>query len=75
VQRSQLAGLQIVAPVEFSAKGGVISDNTIGVNIQDPRLVIEDAFDEVRAHENDVDFDSADLPVPSAEGLLDAFEF
>ena len=56
----------------IQATRGVIRDNVIGVNIQDTELDLAEAFVDVQSFDNENDFDSQDLPVPSAVEVLDA---
>ncbi len=49
---------------------GEISDNRIGVNVQTEGFDINRLLDAVLCHDNEVNLDTAELPVPSILGLM-----
>ena len=67
-----LHDLQIIEAPDIQTTRGVIRDNIIGVNIQDTELDLATAFVDVQSFDNENDFDTQDLPVPSAVEALDA---
>ena len=73
VQGSSLAGLQLASLGQFSGQGLSMDTNPIGANIQD----VPDQYDFFRAvtglwmHQNGINFDSTELPVPDPLGWLE----
>ena len=70
IMGSALAGIQILEVDEFHATRGVVSENLIGLNVQDADLDIAASFEDVWTFNNGVDRDFAKIHVPSAADAL-----
>jgi hypothetical protein len=70
---SSLAGLQMASLGQISGQGLVMDTNPIGANIQDAPEDY-DFFQDVSGlwmHDNGINFDSTDLPVPDPLGWME----
>ena len=72
VRESELAGLRIGDDSQLMAVDGLISENRIGLNVQDDTLDLAASFERVRVRGNETDRDLANYPAPSAVDTLDA---
>ena len=72
VRGSELAGLQLGPTGLFTAEDGLITQNRIGLNLQDETLDIGASFIRVRVRDNETDRDLEKHPVPTVTQTLAA---
>jgi hypothetical protein len=72
VQGSALAGLQLAEDVTLRATDGVISNNLIGLNVQDGSLDLAASFTRVHLRDNERDRDVTSYAVPDTAETLDS---
>ncbi len=71
IRDNALAGIQLIKTAGFTARDGFVTGNRIGVNVQVPDLDIPSSFTNVRAFDNDVDFDARALGDVDLDALLE----
>jgi hypothetical protein len=65
IERSALAGVQIVEGGELDLRDGTIAENPVGVNVQVEGYDLSRVMSRVVFRDNGVNLDTNELPVPS----------
>ena len=68
ISGSPLSGVQLARDGEVDLRDGLVSNNTVGANVQVPGYDVDRLTDRVDYRDNEINLDASELPTPSATG-------
>lgn len=71
IDGSEFVGLQVGYTRKFSARDGFITGCGIGLNVQRFPLDVDEVFVDVQVFDNDTNFDTSEIAVPTADELVE----